>query len=56
MNGESSSDGGRKKGKKVMKTKESEKEESSHKGENGSHPSYLAAISLSFSAKDCSYV
>ena len=37
MNGESSSDGGRKKGKKVMKKEESEKEESSHKGEKRSH-------------------
>ena len=32
MNGESSSDGGRKQGKKVMK-----KKESSHKGEKRSH-------------------
>jgi len=37
VDGESSSDGGRKKGKKVMKKKESEKEESSHKGEKKSH-------------------
>ena len=38
MDGESSSDGGRKKGKKVMRKKhESEKEESSHKGEKRSH-------------------
>ena len=47
VDGESSSDSGRKKGKKVMK-KESEKEESSHKGEKKSHKGKGKAAERSF--------